>query len=58
MIVSRDGGANGTFDLMGSDIMTNLSNEEAVLALLRIRMRGKTRNQARTDLQAGFTVTI
>lgn len=56
--VARDGGASADFDVSGTEIMRDMPNDEAVAAILRMRMRGKTRLQARNDLQAGFTVTI
>jgi hypothetical protein len=58
---NKDGGGSKTFHYTSNDMLDPLTDEqfhEAALVVLRLRMQGKTKLQARNDLQAGFTVTI
>jgi hypothetical protein len=59
--VVKDGGASRSYSFTSTDLLDPLTEDQlmgAALVLLRFRMQGKTRLQARNDLQAGFTVTI
>lgn len=59
--VSIDGGPVRQFILSDDDIRTPISADDqldALRALLRIHMRGKTRLEAKADLQTGINMVI
>jgi hypothetical protein len=59
--VNVDGTALNNLALNADEVLTQIVADEAprlATDILRIRMKGKTRAQARADLQAGFTITI
>lgn len=56
-----NGGSPRSLILDTDDILAPIAEDDiksAALVILKLRMRGKTRQQARSDLEAGFTVTI
>jgi hypothetical protein len=58
---SVDGGATRTYIFDTDELLAPLDTDEtraAVKAIIRLREKGKARALARTDLQAGFTVTV
>lgn len=58
---SVDGGGSAAFNYLVDDLRENISADDmkdALSTILRFRFKGKTLNQAKQDLQAGFSITI